>query len=398
MDIFKKYYLYEVTASPGFILPVITLYVLTRGIDLTSLGALVAVASVVTLAIEVPTGVITDILGRKNMLLAATLIYIFTMLIYLGARGFWPLLVAYVFRGVAKAFLSGSDDAWLYDALKQRAREDEYTRVVGRGKTLRAGALSISVLAGGALYTVNPVIPLYLTIILNVVGVFVILSMPADHTRETDDGLEISVRDRLRSIRQMLTRREARWFVAAAALFFGIQSGAETFVQPIVEQTLKEDTAVAGVQLSALPTGVTLGVMYSVVILSSGVTSYYAGEIRDRLGGPRSLLLALVVISFFTFLPSIFKIAAFPMFFVLRFTKSGLKPIVKGVVNEDVNSVGRATAMSSLSMLFSIAAFPFEYVTGVLTDSLGLFNGLVPLSAIGFAVAILYGAERILHK
>ncbi|HET9085092.1 MAG TPA: hypothetical protein VFN41_11890, partial [Candidatus Limnocylindrales bacterium] len=56
----------------GFLMPIFVLVPLSRGLSLTEIGVVFAAQGLVVLALELPTGGLSDALGRKPVLLIAS--------------------------------------------------------------------------------------------------------------------------------------------------------------------------------------------------------------------------------------------------------------------------------------------------------------------------------------
>ena len=93
--------------STGFILPVIVLLPLQRGLSLQQLGGVLAVQGVVVLALELPTGGFADALGRRPVVLAAALFSLAAYVTYALAPTVAWFVIAVMLSGVFRALDSG---------------------------------------------------------------------------------------------------------------------------------------------------------------------------------------------------------------------------------------------------------------------------------------------------
>ncbi len=90
--------------------------------QLLSLG--VAVQATI-LIMEVPTGVISDLLGRKRAIVLSRVLMGASFFLMAASRNYWLLLPVQVLGGVAWTFRSGSDVAWLSDELQAQQNTDD---------------------------------------------------------------------------------------------------------------------------------------------------------------------------------------------------------------------------------------------------------------------------------
>ncbi len=147
-------------------MPVVVPFFRAHALDLRQVYVLQAVFSVSTLLLEVPSGYVADLLGRKRSLVLASVFYGASFSLLARADGFAGFVVFEVLAAVGVAFFSGTDLALLYASLRG-APEDARSggRAVGRlvfasqlGET--AAALIGGLLAGVSLQlpvTVNAV-------------------------------------------------------------------------------------------------------------------------------------------------------------------------------------------------------------------------------------------------
>ncbi|MCA2212809.1 MFS transporter [Jidongwangia harbinensis] len=115
----------------------------------TAAASLLAIKKLSTAAFEVPTGVLSDRLGRRGTIIAGAVVMVAAHLGYAGAPGYALLVAAVILEGLASALWSGNNDALLYDTLLEAGREDEFPRHSGRVNSMFQIALALSAALGG---------------------------------------------------------------------------------------------------------------------------------------------------------------------------------------------------------------------------------------------------------
>ena len=92
---------------------------------------------------EIPSGYIADLFGRKKTLVLGTLFCFLGFALFGFSFGFLEFFIAELLLGVEIAFISGSDSTLFYDSYKSEQSE-EYTRIEGKtysiGNFAEAGA------------------------------------------------------------------------------------------------------------------------------------------------------------------------------------------------------------------------------------------------------------------
>ncbi len=102
---------------------------------------------------EVPTGVLSDLAGRRGTLLLGIVAKFVGYVLFAIARTPLPLFAGAVVVGLSIALCSGNNDALLYDSLKEDGREDEYPHHYGRMYAMLQAGLATSALLGWLLAT-----------------------------------------------------------------------------------------------------------------------------------------------------------------------------------------------------------------------------------------------------
>ncbi|MFC6724131.1 MFS transporter, partial [Halobium palmae] len=134
-----------------------------------------------------------------------------------------------------------------------------------------------------------------------------------------------------------------------------------------------------------VPEAATLGVLYAAFTVVSAIVSDYAGDVEDRFGARRVLLFLPLGIAVFYLLPAVVPLLAFPMFFAMKGGFTLVWPISKRYMNDRIESVGRATVLSVVSMLRAIAGIPFRIGSGVVAD---VTTPLIAVAALGAAFVV----------
>jgi MFS family permease len=131
--------------------PIMVIYFAQVTGSYTAAASLLAVKKLASAAFEVPTGVLSDRLGRRGTMIAGAVVMVTAHLGYAGASGYGLLLTAVVLEGLATALWSGNNEALLYDTLLEAGREEEFPRHSGRVNSMFQIALALAAALGGVL-------------------------------------------------------------------------------------------------------------------------------------------------------------------------------------------------------------------------------------------------------
>jgi hypothetical protein len=160
------------------VIPVWVPYLASQGITMRQFMELQAVFAIVILCGEVPTGLLSDVWGRKKtLLLGSTLKAIsFSLLpLWSSYEGF---LLYHLTMGIALSMISGGDVALLYDAhLATGSERSRGAAVLGNMRLLGQTGAAVSALLGGAIVTLSYGYLLWANAILSWIPPFLVLGV-----------------------------------------------------------------------------------------------------------------------------------------------------------------------------------------------------------------------------
>lgn len=137
------------------VMPVMVPFLQARGLGMAAVFQLQTIYALLQVVLEVPSGYVADVLGRKRCLLLASALYGLAFSWLPFSEGFWGLAMFEVVAAVAASLRSGTDVAILYDSLEALG-EGEGGRVLGlklfwgqSGETLAALIATALVAFGG---------------------------------------------------------------------------------------------------------------------------------------------------------------------------------------------------------------------------------------------------------
>jgi MFS family permease len=194
---------FKVFFSSRFYYPVFTILFLDFGLTVAQFSILNAVWAATIVLAEVPSGALADIIGRKKLLVFASL----TMIVEIGIISFIPktnptlvfyaFLVNRVLSGLAEAAASGADEAIAYDSLAAKGNPDQWGNVLEVLMRFQSIGFIVAMSVGAAIYDPNLMnkifrffganinftqditmrFPLYLTLILGILAFITTLQL-----------------------------------------------------------------------------------------------------------------------------------------------------------------------------------------------------------------------------
>jgi MFS family permease len=172
----------------GLLIPVVMLLPLERGLALSEIGLAAAAQGLFVLFLELPTGGLADSLGRKQVLVAASLVGMAAFTIYLFAYSFGALFLAWSLNGVYRALDSGPLEAWYVDATHEIDPDAQIQRGLSGAGVALGVAIASGALLSGLLVAWEPVagieplaFPVVVSLVLQIACLIGLIRLMTEH-------------------------------------------------------------------------------------------------------------------------------------------------------------------------------------------------------------------------
>lgn len=187
----------------GLMIPIVTLLPLDRGLSLSQVGMVVAAQGFVVLAMELPTGGLSDSLGRRPVVIASGVINIAVLGLIFTAETFVAFAIAYGLQGLYRALDSGPLEAWYVDATLAHDPDADISRGLAGGGAVLGAAVALGALLSGALIALDPLpgvealaVPVLAALIMQAVAVVAAAALMSEVNRKRGwAGVRSSVRE-----------------------------------------------------------------------------------------------------------------------------------------------------------------------------------------------------------
>jgi len=217
--------------------PIVVLLPLDRGLSLAQAGLASAVQGIVVLALELPTGGLSDSWGRRPVLVLSALVAVVSMALLATADTFAMFAAVYALQGVYRALDSGPLDAWYVDATLATDPNAKLERGLSAGAAVISVAIGAGALATGAIVAwvrlpgvPTLVQPVLLGLIVQLAGLIALALLVTEPPRPHDARLLASLRDVPRVIAEgVRIVRRSRILVALLAVELSWGFGMVTF-------------------------------------------------------------------------------------------------------------------------------------------------------------------------
>jgi hypothetical protein len=345
------------------IAPVLILFYTANGLNSTQIFTIQAAFHLAVLLLEVPSGYLADVIGRKKTLVFGAIFFPLGLAFYAAGRSFAAFIFAEVLLAVSVSMRSGCDSALIFDSLRQLGRESEYKRFEGRSALLARTGTAVSSVVGGLLAAVFLRLPFLVNIATAMFMPPLALAL-AEPEREKRPGKN-PLRDILHICRFCLEQPHIRPVVLFCGLLMACQlTGLWAYFLLYRE----------------LGIGVGwFGVLFAVFQLAGALGGSRAHAFSERFGGRASLFLMLLSPLFFIMLGLLPSFWLLPLIPANALLWNLAYPVLLERLNLAVGSDVRATVLSLAAMAGSVMFVAVSPLFGRLVDGVSLSAAFIAL-------------------
>lgn len=373
--------LYVIKASKWMTLfmPIIWLFYEENGLTITDLFVIQAIYSVTIALIEIPSGYVADVLGRKKSMVIGTFFGLLGISTYALSFGFEGFLLAALCLGIGQSFISGTDTALMYDSLVELSRSDDFIKLEGRTVSMGNFAEATAFIIGGFLAGISLRTPFYFQVGIALVGFIIALLLVEPKVQRLKDGKSKPWKNMKMIIHYAMVENN----ILRAYIFYSSIFGAATLTMAWFAQPYFKMLGLEVVYFGLIGAGLNLAV---------AIPSFYAHVIEKKIKTKTliSLLLLLIVGCYFTvaYISTLWGLLVLLLFYI---TRGVATPVLRDYMNRQIPSKMRATVMSIRSFIIRILFASTSPILGYVADlyslqyalylsgALFLFFGLIVL-------------------
>lgn len=379
-----KIYAYKLLSEFWVIVPILIPYYVSNNLNKTQIFTVQAAYALSILIMEIPSGYLADIIGRRKTLILGALFMPVGIGVYVFTHSFVSFLIAEFIIAISNSMRSGCDSALVYDTLIQLKEESEYKKFEGRSFYYARMGTSISSILGGLLALLSLKMPFYANMATGVLlfPLAMTLIEPQRKMLETSNPF----RDILRISRYCFNHSKLRLLMLFMALI--------------------RSTGITGIWAYFLyyeSIGISIGyfgVIFAAFQLFSAFGSRLAYVMETKIGQKASLYLILLIAPAFLLIGLFKSPILIPVIFLNAFLLGSAFPLLLDSMNRLIESDVRATALSVANMTGSFSFVIVSPLFGKLVDVLSLSDAFL-LMGIFFIVTgglIAVKIDRSLRK
>lgn len=135
----------------GLTTPITVLLAQARGLSLAEIGLLFTVHGIVVIVLELPTGGLADVLGRRPVVVTGAALHLGSCLLFATATSFPGFLAGILLMGVGRALDSGPVEAWYVDTVHRIDPAADVAPGLSKHSAADGGSLAVGAIIGGFL-------------------------------------------------------------------------------------------------------------------------------------------------------------------------------------------------------------------------------------------------------
>ena len=374
--------LYLVKLSKWFtlVMPIIVLFYEEHRLGLQDVFILKSVYSVAAVALEVPSGYLADVWGRKRCIVAGCVLFFGGYLCYSLTSTFAAFLVAEILLGIGQTMINGADSALLYDTTVHHGRENLYLRYEGRITMIGNFAEAVAGIFGGLLAVYSLRYPFYAQAVVAFVGIPAAMALreyaPANKVQSPWEEILRILKYSLITNKKLCCNIMYSGIIGAATLTMA------WFVQPVLMQ-LETPTE-------------WYGIIWTVLNLTVGVAALYSDRVEQLFGMNKMNILILSVIAggyvALAYNLTYVGLGILLLFYIFR---GFATPILKGYINQMTFSEMRATVLSIRNFVIRLMFAAISPFIGWLNDMYSLQVALLASAALIFIPGAVFLALQL---
>jgi len=371
----------------GILIPILVLLAMARGLGISEVGLVLATMGLTMLVLELPSGGLSDSLGRRPVLLLSTAVGVVALCLIFLAQNLAMFMVAYVLQGVYRALDSGPLESWFVDSSQAVDRGTDIEAGLSRGGAVMGVSVACGALLSGVVVALDPIqgvaslaTPVLLGIGIQLTGlVTAYLLLREPHTARTGGGA-VSLRAVPSVISESFTlvrRSPVVLGLVAVEIFWGFGMASFEILMPVkLEAILDSDeiaAAVMGPSASAAWAFSAIGAALIPVAARQFGTARTAATLR--------LLHGVMVAGIGLAAGPVLAIGAYLLTYVVH---GASNPLHMTLLHGQVEAGQRSTVVSVNSMvsggMASIGMVVLASVTEVMSVHVAMIAGAVVIS------------------
>ncbi|MCA9372274.1 MFS transporter [Candidatus Woesebacteria bacterium] len=308
---------------------------------------------------EVPTGALSDLIGKKRTLHLSFLFTAIGEVFVAFNTSYHRFLFAWIILNIGYSLYSGTMEAFMYDTLLSVRKEDEYPRVTSHSQAILNVSIAIASITGGLMFKWWIGLPFLATGLTKCIGLCATFFIDEPTVDSQTFSLQTFISQTKKGFAHLFQRSFVRYTILL--LLFGVFAA--------VAYEILDDVAVVDWGYDA----VGIGILYAAATFIAVPASYLYNRVRDKLGIVHIIIVGILILALgYLFSPWI-TAAIWTGIFLLRVFFSPIRnSAISELINSKTESSIRATTLSTYELLRKIPYVMLASFIGMSMDRYGI--------------------------
>ncbi|MCU4177558.1 MFS transporter [Carboxylicivirga sp. N1Y90] len=389
---YYKFCAYGFFKNLRFFDPFLLLFFYEKGLSFTEIGSLYAVREICINILEVPSGLIADLFGRKRAMILSFASYIISFLLFFIFNSFWGFVLAFVLYGIGDAFRTGTHKAMILAYLKHNAWAVDKTIYYGRTRSWsQRGSAMASLISAGIVFYMGSYEYIFLcSIFPYLIDLLLMVSYPDFLNGELSaqsGGVAHLLKQHFKALKKAFSQWASFRILITTSSYTGFYKAIKDYMQPLL-LSLALVLPFADNLDEKSKGALLIGVIYFIIFLLTSYISRIAHLIENKFTNSYKALSFVQIIGWLGGLVGgVFYMIGWHVMAVVAFTfillvQNVRRPIAISYVSSSFDDQIMATVMSAESQSETIFTAFFALGLGLLIDFFGIGMGLSILSAV----------------
>jgi MFS family permease len=350
------------------------------GLSFLQIGTLISVREVATNFLELPTGIIADLYGRRLSMVLSMVSYLSSFMVFYFFPSFYVYMIAMIAFAFGEAFRTGTHKAMILEYLRINEMTDMKVHYYGatRAASQLGSAINALIAAFLVFYSGSYKIVFLASVLPYAANLINLMLYPKELDGELRSGEK---RETIKAFLGIFRNGDALKGVLNSSLYDAFFKVVKEYLQPILE-ALALGLPIMIAFSAEQRTSVIVGVVYFVIYIATSYASKNAGKLSGKFGTEaRALNYTYIFGAVLIIFSGIFQIFALQVlavliFFFLFILENFRRPINISYISDNIDHKTMASGLSVESQLKTLLMAIFAPLIGFMADKLGVGSAI----------------------
>jgi len=350
------------------------------GLSFLQIGTLISVREVATNFLELPTGIIADLYGRRLSMVLSMVSYLSSFIVFYFFPSFYVYMIAMIAFAFGEAFRTGTHKAMILEYLRINGMTDIKVHYYGatRAASQLGSAVNALIAAFLVFYSGSYKIVFLASVLPYAANLVNLMLYPKELDGELRSGEK---RETIKAFLGIFRSGDALKGVLNSSLYDAFFKVVKEYLQPILK-ALAFGLPIMIAFSAEQRTSVIVGVVYFVIYIATSYASKNAGRLSGKFGNEaRALNYTYIFGAVLIIFSGIFQIFALQVlavltFFFLFILENFRRPINISYISDNIDHKTMASGLSVESQLKTLLMAIFAPLIGFMADKLGVGSAI----------------------